>query len=84
MGRSGRHEETELRVTWKPKDARKYSNDVATFEKRKLWAEIANDELGKTGDEGYAIRAANEAVKHRTRIERWRIRLAKRIQPWFR
>ena len=68
-------------MTWKPNDARRYTDDAATWEKRKRWADIANEALGKSGDEGYAICAANEAVERRTRFERWRTRFAQWVMP---
>lgn len=42
-------------MPWKPKDAKRFSKKVEA----RMWAEIANRVLKRTGDEGMAIRVAN-------------------------
>lgn len=50
-------------MPWKASDASGKTKAANTPRKRRLWAEIANAELRKHGDEGRAIRAANAAVR---------------------
>jgi len=49
-------------MPWKAKDARKKTKKADTPRKREVWREVANRMLGKTGDEGRAIREANAVV----------------------
>jgi hypothetical protein len=53
-------------MPWEPEDAPLYTKKAATPRLQRLWVEIANQVLDKTGDEGRAIREAN-AVIARTR-----------------
>jgi hypothetical protein len=50
-------------MPWKASDAMGHTKQANTKKKRRVWAEIANAELHKHGDEGRAIRAANAAVR---------------------
>jgi len=56
-------------MPWTPDDAPSHTKKAATEEARRLWAEIANQVLGRTGDEGRAIREANAVIAraHRDR-----------------
>jgi hypothetical protein len=51
-------------MPWSPSDATAKTRWADTPELQSLWAEIANQVLEATGDEGRAIREAN-AVVHR-------------------
>lgn len=50
-------------MPWKSGDASSHTKRANTAQKKKLWAEIANEELAATGDEGAAIRVANAAIR---------------------
>jgi hypothetical protein len=50
-------------MPWKASDASGHTKQANTARKPQVWAEIANAELAKHGDEGRAIRAANAAVR---------------------
>lgn len=47
---------------WTAADAKKHTHKATSSAKRKLWAEIANQVLEETGDEGRAIREANAVI----------------------
>ena len=49
-------------MPWTPGDAPSHTKKAATEEARRLWAEIANQVLERTGDEGRAIREANAVI----------------------
>ncbi len=51
-------------MPWDHADATRFTKKADTHHKRQVWAEIANAELQKTGDDGAAIKAGNSAVKH--------------------
>lgn len=64
-------------MPWSAADAQSHTSAADTPARQKLWSEIANRVLAKTGDEGRAIREANAVVgtretrKRRHRIARW-------------
>lgn len=49
-------------MPWRPEQATKFSKGLSGDSKRK-WASIANAILARTGDEAFAIRAANSRTK---------------------
>jgi hypothetical protein len=51
-------------MPWIHSDATRFTKKADTQHKRQIWAETANSELKRTGDDGAAIKAANSAVKH--------------------
>lgn len=46
-------------MPWKPGDAPAKTKKANSPTKKKVWANVANGALGRTGDEGSAIRQAN-------------------------
>ena len=50
---------------WEPDDASKHNSGIVSRRQRETWADIANETLARTGDEGRAIRAANSKFKPR-------------------
>lgn len=54
-------------MPWKPKDAPRHTREAKGARKKRVWAEVANEVLRRTGDEGRAVRAANAAVR-RTKV----------------
>ena len=55
---------------WSPDDAPKHNSGIVSRRMRETWADIANETLARTGDEGRAIRAANSKFKPRQERER--------------
>lgn len=53
-------------MTWLPEDAYRHTHKADTPHLSRLWAEVANSVLADTGNEGYAVRAANAAVSRAT------------------
>jgi hypothetical protein len=51
-------------MPWNPNDAMKHTKK-ATGKKASAWSSVANSVLGKTGDEGKAVRIANSAIQRR-------------------
>jgi hypothetical protein len=49
-------------MPWTPNDAERHTHKAATWALKELWAEVANESLERTGDEGRAIREANAVV----------------------
>jgi hypothetical protein len=49
-------------MPWKPTDARAKTRKASTPRKQRQWANVANDVLDRTGDEGRAVRTANGVV----------------------
>lgn len=49
-------------MPWSANDAERHTHKATTRELKELWAEIANDCLERTGDEGRAIREANAVI----------------------
>jgi len=49
-------------MPWTPDDARSHTKKATTEKARRQWAEIANQILEQTGDEGRAIREANAVI----------------------
>lgn len=52
----------EYSMPWDHTDASTFTHRADTHKKKKVWAQIANEVLKKTGDEGRAVREANAAV----------------------
>ncbi len=49
-------------MPWTDKDSLRHTKRANTPHKKRLWAETANAVLRDSGDEGLAIRVANDAV----------------------
>lgn len=50
-------------MPWTPSDGpSRHTKKADSPQRKKVWAEVANDRLAKTGDEGLAIREANAVV----------------------
>lgn len=49
-------------MPWTADDAERHTRKATTSELRRLWAQVANECLERTGDEGRAIREANAVV----------------------
>lgn len=47
---------------WKSSDARRHTKKATTAKKQRQFADVANQVLARTGDEGRAIREANAVV----------------------
>ena len=52
-------------MPWKPADALRHTKKAKSPTAQRQWADVANSELKKHGDEGRAIRAANAVVGRR-------------------
>jgi len=50
-------------MPWAMSDASRHTGKATTQATKRQWSSVANAVLGKTGDEGKAIRIANAAVK---------------------
>ena len=50
-------------MPWKSDDAPRHTKAANTPTKQRVWAQVANEALERTGDEGRAIREANAAVR---------------------
>jgi hypothetical protein len=49
-------------MPWTPQDATSHTKMATTDTAKRLWAEIANQVLAKSGDEDRAIRQANAII----------------------
>jgi uncharacterized protein (UPF0147 family) len=50
-------------MPWTPDDGpKRHTRKANTPKKRRRWADVANNVLERTGDEGRAVRAANAVV----------------------
>jgi hypothetical protein len=49
-------------MPWTANDAERHTHKATTRELQELRAKVANESLGRTGDEGRAIREANSVV----------------------
>jgi hypothetical protein len=54
-------------MPWTPEDATSHTKKATTGTAKRHWAEIANQVLEKTGDEGRAIREANAVIARTAR-----------------
>ena len=54
-------------MPWTPDDATSHTKKAATQKTKRQWAEIANQVLERTGDEGRAIREANAVIARTAR-----------------
>lgn len=52
-------------MPWAPDDAERHTHKATTWALKELWAQVANECLERTGDEGRAIREANAVVARR-------------------
>lgn len=50
-------------MPWTADDAPRHTKLASNAKLRRMWAKAANSALEETGDEGYAVRVANSAVK---------------------
>ena len=50
-------------MPWSPSDASRHTKKAKGGSLAKLWSEVANRQLGKTGSEASAVRVANYVVK---------------------
>ena len=57
-------------MPWKSRDATRHTKKASTPKKRRMWSDIANKTLAKTGDDATAIRIANGVLKKRSRKKR--------------
>jgi len=53
-------------MPWTADDAERHTHKATTPELQELWAQVANECLRRTGDEGRAIREANAVIARRT------------------
>jgi hypothetical protein len=51
-------------MPWQASDAEGHTKLANTKKRREVWAQIANNILRQTADEGRAIREANSAMQH--------------------
>lgn len=58
-------------MPWSAEDAPKHTKLANTPRKRVLWARVANAVLERTGDEGRAIREADEVVSKQPHLTRF-------------
>jgi len=49
-------------MPWTADDAERHTHKATTAELKELWAQVANECLQRTGDEGRAIREANAVI----------------------
>jgi len=49
-------------MPWTPNDAERHTHNATTWALQELWAQVANECLERTGDEGRAIREANAVI----------------------
>ena len=52
-------------MPWTPQEAKAKTHKANTPKKQRQWRDVANGVLGKTGDEGRAIREANAVIGRR-------------------
>lgn len=50
-------------MPWTPDDAQRHTKKARNRKLRSTWSKTANSVLEETGDEGYAVRVANSAVR---------------------
>lgn len=50
-------------MPWKPSEASEHTHRANTPKRRKMWRDVANSILKRTGDDARAIRGANSVVK---------------------
>lgn len=49
-------------MPWKPSEAKGHTKKATTAKLQRQWADIANSELARHGDDARAIRAANGVI----------------------
>jgi hypothetical protein len=49
-------------MPWTSEDAERHTHKASTPQLKELWAKVANESLGRHGDEGRAIREADAVV----------------------
>lgn len=57
-------------MPWKPSDAPSKTKKAKTPKQRRMWRDIANSVLAKTGSDSDAIREANGVIKKRGKGKR--------------
>lgn len=57
-------------MPWNPSDATRHSKKASSPIAKRQWADVANQTLKRTGDEGRAIREANAVVGRRDATKR--------------
>ena len=55
-------------MPWTSDDAERHTHKATTRALKEIWAEVANERLQRTGDEGRAIREANAVVARQVEI----------------
>lgn len=53
-------------MPWRPSDAPRKTSKATTEKLKRMWADIANDVLDRTGSEAQAVKSANAAVNRAT------------------
>ncbi len=61
----------EVTIPWTPSNATSHTRKATTKATQKQWSTVANAVLGKTGDDGKAVRIANAAVKKHPSKGHW-------------
>lgn len=56
-------------MPWKSSDASGKTRKAKTPKSMRMWKDIANNVLAKTGDEGRAIATANGVIKKRSKAK---------------
>ena len=60
-------------MPWSPTDAERHTRKASTEKLQRMWADVANSTLERTGNEGLAVREANGVVRdHAERDKRAR------------
>lgn len=57
-------------MPWKPAQAQSKSKKANTPKKRRMWRDVANSVLAKTGSDARAIRTANGVIAKRTKSKK--------------
>jgi hypothetical protein len=57
-------------MPWDASSAHRFTHKAKTRTQRKMWAEVANDVLRRTGDEARAVRSANAVIRAARRAKR--------------
>lgn len=62
-------------MPWSPSDAKRHTAKASTPHLQRLWANVANSALSRTGDDALAIREANGVVAKQLATKRKRKKL---------
>jgi len=52
-------------MPWSPENALRHTRKATAPKRQKLWADVANSTLERTGNKGLAVREANGVVRDR-------------------